>query len=549
MAPPDPVAKCAPCVAPLDEAISPIHRDRHMTVRTRFAPSPTGFLHIGGVRTALFNWLFSRRHGGQYLLRIDDTDQQRNVEAALAPILHGFRWLGLLWDEGPEVGGPHAPYFQSQRSARHAAAADELLARGFAYRDYATPEEMDTERKAAEREKRQFQYSRRFMAETAEARARFEGEGRKAVVRLKMPREGTLVIRDRIRGDVEFQWAQEQDHVVQRADGTCLYHLASVVDDHDFGITHVIRAEEHLSNTPRQIFIAQSLGYALPEYAHLPYVAEPGSKRKLSKRKLDAYLKNPDFAKVHQHGTEIATRLGLATTAETFNPVVVDFYEQVGYLPEAIINYLVLLGWSLDDKTEFLTRDEMVASFSLERVNPGPASLDVTKLVAFQAHYMNQLPVAEKVARVIPYLERAGLVKAPADEAHIARVVEALGERLKVFGDILLQAAFFFGEDVTFDEKAFAKRVLAPGAPERLADYRRWLADRPAGSFDAASLERDTQAYLAERSLALGDIVHAVRVAITGSATGPGFFDCLALIGRDLAVRRIDSALARTASA
>src|SRR3954464_8355838 len=190
-----------------------------MTVRTRFAPSPTGFLHIGGVRTALFNWLYSRRHGGKYVLRIDDTDQQRNVEAALAPILHGFHWLGLGWDEGPEVGGPHAPYFQSQRSERYRAAAEELLERGFAYRDYATTEEMEAERKEAERDKRQFQYSRRFMAATEEQRARFEQEGRKAVVRLKMPREGTLVIRDHVRGDVEFQWAQEADHVVQRADG------------------------------------------------------------------------------------------------------------------------------------------------------------------------------------------------------------------------------------------------------------------------------------------------------------------------------------------
>jgi glutamyl-tRNA synthetase len=333
--------------------------------------------------------------------------------------------------------------------------------------------------------------------------------------------------------------------VVQRADGTCLYHLASVVDDHALGITHVIRAEEHLSNTPRQIFIAQSLGYQLPEYAHLPYVAEPGSKRKLSKRKLDAYLKNPDFAKVHQHGTAIAAALGLTTTAETFNPVVVDFYEQVGYLPEAIVNYLVLLGWSLDDKTEFLTRAQMVEHFSLERVNPGPASFDPAKLVAFQAHHMRELPLSQKVDGVLPYLSRAGWIPADvslADRERVGRIIEVLGDRLKVFGDILLQAPFFFGEEVVVDEKAFAKR-LAPPAPERLAEYRQWLAAR-SGSFDAAALEQDTQVYLAERSLALGDIVHAVRVAITGSATGPGLFDCLSLIGRDLSLRRIDRALA-----
>jgi glutamyl-tRNA synthetase len=519
-----------------------------MKVRTRFAPSPTGFLHIGGVRTALFNWLYSRRQGaeGKYVLRIDDTDQQRNVEAALAPILHGFRWLGLEWDEGPEVGGPFAPYFQSQRAARYQAAVDQLLAGGHAYRDYATAEEMDAERKAAERDKRQFQYSRTWAATTADTRARFEAEGRKAVVRLKMPREGSLLLRDLIRGTVEFAWAEEADHVVQRADGSFIYHLANVVDDRDLDITHVIRAEEHLSNTPRQVFIAEALGYPLPAYAHLPYVAEPGSKRKLSKRKLDAYLKNQDFAKIHQHGTAIAAAARLETTPETFNPVVVDFYEQVGYLPDAVINYLVLLGWSLDDKTEFLTRAQMIESFSLERVHPAPASFDPTKLLAFQAEYMRKLPLPDKVAGVLPFLTRAGLVVEPISAGTrdtIARIVEALGDRLKVFGDILLQATFFFGEEVTYDDKAFAKRLLAPGAADRLAAYRAWLAARDA--FDAATLEQETKALMEGQGLGLGDIVHAVRVAVTGTAIGPGLFDCLSILGKDLCLRRIDRALGR----
>ena len=231
------------------------------------------------------------------------------------------------------------------------------------------PRRSHAEREAAEGEKRPFLYSRRCMAASDADRRRFESEGRQAVVRLKMPREGKLVIDDKIRGHVEFDWAREQDHVIQRTDGTCLYHLASVVDDHDFEITHVIRAEEHLSNTPRQIFIAQSLGYQRPVYAHLPYVAEPGSKTKLSKRKLDKYLKNRDFAQIYEHGRAIAEALGLHPSAETLNPVIVDFYEQVGYLPDAIVNYLALLGWSLDERTEFFTREEMIANFSLERVN------------------------------------------------------------------------------------------------------------------------------------------------------------------------------------
>ncbi|MGB6042094.1 MAG: glutamate--tRNA ligase, partial [Pirellulales bacterium] len=235
-------------------------------IRTRFAPSPTGYLHIGGVRTALFNWLFARRHGGQFILRIDDTDQQRNVEEALQPILDGFRWLGIDWDEGPEVGGPYAPYFQSQRSDRYSEAVQQLLASGAAYRDFASPDEVQAEREAAQNEKRSFVYSRRWMAETDDQAAALESEGRQAVVRLKMPREGQLELDDLVRSRVQFAWSAEQDHVIQRTDGSCLYHLATVVDDHDFEITHVIRAEEHLSNTPRQVFIAQSLGWQPPQF-------------------------------------------------------------------------------------------------------------------------------------------------------------------------------------------------------------------------------------------------------------------------------------------
>ena len=298
-----------------------------------------------------------------------------------------------------------------------------------------------------------------------------------------MPREGALKLDDLVRGEVEFQWAQEADHVIQRADGSFIYHLANVVDDRDYGITHVIRAEEHLSNTPRQVFMVQALGYPMPAYAHLPYVAEPGSKRKLSKRKLDQYLKNPDFKKVHDHGTQIATAMKLPVAAETFNPVIVDFYEQVGYLPDAIVNYLVLLGWSLDDKTEWFTREEMVRDFSLERVQKAPASFDPAKLQAFQTHYMQQVPLDEKVRRVRPFVERAGLA---VDDDKLRRIVEALGDRIKVFGDILLQGAYFFGDDVpAWDDKAFAKRVLAPGAVDKLAAYREWL-----GARDAASLRR-----------------------------------------------------------
>ena len=458
-----------------------------MSVRTRFAPSPTGYLHIGGVRTALFCWLFARRHGGQFILRIDDTDQQRNVEDALAPILHGFRWLGIDWDEGPEVGGPHAPYYQSQRSDRYQAAVDQLLASSHAYRDYATTEELAAEREAAEKSKQSFRYSRRFMATTTAEQLKFEAEGRKGVVRLKMPQEGKLVIHDLVRGDVEVQWAQEQDHVIQRADGSCLYHLANVVDDHDFAITHVIRAEEHLSNTPRQVFIAESLGYALPIYAHLPFVAEPGSKTKLSKRKLDKYLKNVDFAQLMKHGQKVADALGIKPSAEIFNPVVVDFYEQVGYLPDAIINYLALLGWSLDEKTEDFTREELIKHFSLERVNKAAASFDCKRLWSFQDRHMQRLSLAEKVDLVLPFLERAGVIAKPASgdtRAKVEHVVTAAGDRIKTSGDVLDFSYFFVVDDqLVYDEKAIEKTFKKPEAANLLKCYRAMLVD--AEPFDA----------------------------------------------------------------
>ena len=516
-------------------------------IRTRFAPSPTGFLHIGGVRTALFNWLFARQNDGVFILRIDDTDGQRNVEEALRPILNGFRWLGIDWDEGPDVDGPFGPYFQSERQPLYLEAVEKLLASGHAYRDFARTEEIQAEREVAEQEKRSFVYSRRWMAESADDVARFEAEGRQAVVRLKMPRQGTCAIRDLVRGDVDFDWAREQDHVIQRADGSCLYHLASVVDDFQMQISHVIRAEEHLSNTPRQIFIAQSLGYELPEYAHLPYVAEPGSKSKLSKRKLAKYLKNPEFRKLYDHGRRVMGHLGVEVSDETFNPVIVNFYEMVGYLPEAIVNYLLLLGWSLDDKTEFFTREEMIEHFSLDRVNKAPASFDPQKLWAFQDHLMQRAPVEQKAFMVEPYVQHVGLL---ADVypcqigAMLEPIVEACGDRLKTAGDILqftdlIQPA----ERIEFDEKAFEKRIRKPAAGPLLKKFRDELGD--ANPFDAATLDRVMHEFVTREEIKIGQIIHALRVAVTGKPVGIGMFDTMALLGRPVCLARIEEALRR----
>ena len=515
-----------------------------MTVRTRFAPSPTGYLHIGGVRTALFNWLFARQRGGQFILRIDDTDVARNVDEALEPILSGLKWLGIDWDEGPGVGGPHAPYFQSQRADRHRAAVDTLLASGHAYRDFATTAELDEERKAAQAAGKPFLYSRRFAAFTEADAARFATEGRQSVVRLKMPRESALVIDDAVRGRVEFAWEREQDHVIQRADGSCLYHLASVVDDHDLEITHVIRAEEHLSNTPRQAFIALSLGYKLPAYAHLPLVAEPGSRTKLSKRKLAQYLKNPDFKQVAEHGTRIAERIGLTADADTFNPVIVDFYREVGYLPWAIDNYLALLGWSYDDKTEFFSRDELVGHFTLERINSSPASFDPKKLWAVQDHYMHGLSVDEKLAFMLPFLVKARLVADPVPPeaaATVRRVIEASGDRLKVGGDILAYADFFLVDEPPLDEAAVKQRLAKPGVRDLVTKYAAVIQN--VEPFEPAALEEALKRVVEEAGVKVGDLVHAVRVAVTGKTVGPGLYDCLAILGKERSGARLQKAL------
>ena len=520
-----------------------------MTVRTRFAPSPTGYLHIGGVRTALFNWLFAKGQGGQFLLRVDDTDQERNVEAALAPILHGFHWLGLDWDEGPGVGGPHAPYYQSQRGDKYQTAVDTLLAKGAAYRDFATAEEIQAEREAAQRQGGQFTYSRRWMAETDADAQRFEAEGRAGVVRLKMPRAGELVLDDLIRGQVRFQWAREQDHVVQRADGSCLYHLATVVDDHDMRISHVIRAEEHLSNTPRQVFIAQQLGYPLPAFAHLPYVAEPGSKNKLSKRKLDKYLKDREFALLTKHGTHIREEFGHyfdRTVLETFNPVIVDFYEQIGFLPSALLNYLLLLGWSLDDSRENFTREEMTRHFSLERVNKSPASFDPQKLMSFQERAMQELPLKQKVAFCLPFLQKVGVATKPPKcdiSPYLTEIVKAAGDRIKVAGDIVDYRSFFVSDShFVYDEEEFNKRIRSDErARELLQQYRAALA--VAEPFVTDTLEQQMKLFVEVNGIKLGDIVHALRVAVTGKAVGFGLFETLAILGRERCLARIDRAL------
>jgi len=516
-------------------------------VRTRFAPSPTGYMHIGGMRTALFNWLWARHNGGQFILRIDDTDQQRNVESAIGPILRAFRWLGLDWDEGVEVGGPHGPYFQSQRGELYQAAAEKLFDAGLVYRCYSTQEEIAADRAAAEAEKRPYVHVRRSLDLTDSQRQQYDEEGRPYVVRFIIPRDETIVIDDLIRGRVEFDPKLISDPVILRTGGSPLYNFATVVDDAHAEISHVIRAEEHLSNTPIQLLIHQALGHTPPQFAHVPYVAAPGTKEKLSKRKLDKYRNNPQFKGLFERGDTIFPKIGLGDT-QGLDPVMVEYYERMGYLPEAMVNGLARLGWSLDDKTEIMSRQTIIDNFSLDRVIKSPAGLDPDKLLSYQAHWMGELSDEAKLEACLPYLTAAQYIADPPDDEtrkFVGRLFAALGDRIKIFSDILDYDEFFVADDaLEYDDKAFQKRITKPeDAVDLLKKFRPVLAE--AEPFEAANLETTLKSFVEEQGTKIGRIIHALRIAVTGKPAGPGMFDCLELLGRERCLTRIDRTLDR----
>jgi glutamyl-tRNA synthetase len=484
-----------------------------MTVRTRFAPSPTGYLHIGGVRTALFNWLLARHHGGQFILRIDDTDQQRHVDEAVDRILDGFRWIGIDWDEGPEVGGPFGPYYQSQRTKTYLQAAEQLVASGHVYRDYSTDAERAADKAAAERQKRAYRFRRKPLPD--DEAARFEAEGRPFALRFEVPRGRTLVLNDLIKGPVEFSTDEIPDFVIVRPDGAPLYNFASVVDDATMRISHVVRADEHLSNTFPQLLMFEALGAGLPAFAHVPYVAEPGSKLKMSKRKTEEYEKSGILVYLHQ-------------------------YIDRGYLPDAVLNYLARLGWSFDGTQEIFTRSELIEKFSLERVNSSAASHDQDKLLWIEGEWMKKLPLEDKVQGVLPFLKRESLISdplSPSEQTRIAAVITALGDRLKVFNDILKLGRFFFTDSLEYDPDAVKKRLRKEGVRTMLEELDLVLAH--VEPFDLASLESAVHAYAERTARKMGDVVNPLRVAVTGQGVGPGLYDCLAIFGRDVCRDRI----------
>ncbi len=405
-----------------------------MTIRTRFAPSPTGYLHIGGVRTALFNWLYARKHGGQFILRIDDTDAERNRPEALQPILDGFKWLGINWDEGPEIGGPYGPYFQAQRGQFYREAALKLIAQGKAYPDYmttdelaadrmnkpleeflkrkpdATPDEVAAEKEAIKAGKRKYAFRGPNRDRPAEINVK-EYTARPTTVRLKVEPGRPVVVDDQIGGRVEVNTDTISDVVILRADGSALYNFATVVDDVALKITHIIRAKEHLANTYTQVLVYKALEAPLPVFAHVPVVNAPNSPKKLSKRDAHKFVTPEVIALLRAvHAVPADWTDEQIKKNESLNPVMVEFYRVMGYLPEALINYFGRLGWSLDDKTEIMSLETMVANFGFDRVNIAPASFDPAKLLWVAGEYMKAAQLERKVDGVIPILQRANLL-------------------------------------------------------------------------------------------------------------------------------------------
>lgn len=473
-----------------NEAVNKAGADRQVV--TRFAPSPTGFLHIGGARTALFNWLFARHHGGKFLLRIEDTDRARSTDEAVAAIFDGLEWLGLSGDE--------PPVFQFQRSQRHAEVANQLLAQGHAYRCYATPEELAALREEQRAAKQPMRYDGRWRDRDA-----FEApEGAPFVIRLKAPREGETVIEDAVQGRVVVQNAELDDMILLRSDGTPTYMLAVVVDDHDMGVTHVIRGDDHLNNAFRQLGIITAMGWEEPVYAHIPLI-HGSDGAKLSKR----------------HGA-----LG------------VDAYrDEMGMLPEAVLNYLLRLGWGHGDE-EIISRERAVELFDIAGVGRSPSRFDIKKLESLNAHYLREADDGRLAAQVAPRIAaRIGSTRLPEGaEALLATAMASLKPRAKTLNEIAEGAEFLFKScPLDFDEKAIA--LLDDSARELLGKTADALGSVPSWTIEA--IEEAIRRVAEEAGLGLGKVAQPLRAALTGRTVSPGIFDVLFLLGKAESLERL----------
>ncbi|MDD5126900.1 MAG: glutamate--tRNA ligase [Dehalococcoidales bacterium] len=480
------------------------------TVRTRFAPSPTGFPHVGNIRTALFAWLFARHHKGSFVVRIEDTDVARTVTGAVEAILEGLRWLNLDWDEGPETEGKYGPYFQSQRLALYKEAAERLVAQGNAYYCYCSPERLEAMRAEQARRKQPPGYDRMCRRLTADECARKNSEGLTPVVRFKTPLEGKTAYHDVIWGDVSFENNTIDDFVLLKSDGYPTYHLANVVDDHAMEITHVIRAEEWISSTPRHLMLYRALGYAPPQFAHLPMILGP-DRVKLSKR----------------HGA-----------------VSLIEYRDQGYLPEAMFNFLTLLGWSLDDKTEIMTREQIIQNFSLERISKTAAVFNLEKLNWMNGSYIRSLSADEFMRRAMPFLEK-GLppeIKRPLDSDYVHRMMPLAQERARTLVEVPGLVDFFFVSELQYEPVLLIdKKMTREASLQALEAAHQKLSALP--SFENDSLEGVLRPLAEELGLKAGQLFGTLRVAVTGRTVAPPLFQTMVVIGRGLCMERIGIAI------
>ena len=484
-------------------------------VRVRFAPSPTGKLHIGGARTAIYNWAFARANGGTFILRIDDTDPTRSTAENTQVILRAMRWLGLDWDEGPEVGGDFGPYAQTERLDLYREAAERLLAEGKAYPCFCTPEQLDADRKAAQERKDPFQgYQRRCRNIPAdEAHARMEA-GEPYTLRIKVPEDrGDVVIDDAVHGKVVFDAKELDDFVIFRSDGTPTYNFATVVDDALMGITHVIRGDDHLSNTPRQVMVYEALGAPVPVFAHISMILGADGK-KLSKR----------------HG---------ATSVEE--------YRDAGYLSDAFVNYLALLGWSLDGETTVIPRDVLAREFSLERISKNPATFDPKKLDWMNAEYINAMDDSTFVDTILlPQLEQAGCpaVRASHTDAWWNLLASIVRPRTKMPADAVSVSApvFATAKTLAYDEKSVNKGLAKEGMGTVLDAARVALGTLPADEWNAAAIDAALEPLPDSLDMKKRLVFQAIRVAECGNMVSPPLGETMQLIGRDDCLARIDRA-------
>lgn len=479
-------------------------------IRVRFAPSPTGYLHIGGARTALFNYFFAKKNNGKFILRIEDTDRERLKEDSVSQIISSMKWLGMDWDEGPEKEGEYGPYYQSERTELYRKEAYRLVEEGKAYYCFCTEEDIEREREEQKEKRLPFRYSGKCSTLTKEEIEKSLREGKPYVIRIKIPREGTTEVEDLIRGKVVFQNDQLDDYIIMKSNGMPTYNFACVIDDYSMKISHVIRAEEHLSNTPKQVLIYEALGYKVPQFAHLSMILAP-DRSKLSKR----------------HG---------ATSVEEFR--------DKGYLKEAIVNYLTLLGWAPGENEEIFTMEDTTQKFSLDKVSKTAAIYDIDKLTWMNGYYLRELDLDYITRESVPYFIQRGLVdenEAEEKYEYIKKVVGAVREKVKLLPEIAEASEYFFKDVEEYDTKGVEKRFKKNGVVELLEKGKIALAN--CTSFDIETVEKSYRDLIDELGIKGGDIIHPTRLALSGKTVGPGLFDIISILGKEKCIERINKAI------